>query len=475
MGKSNKGNRLLGSLQPILKRLKGVPDVDRLAGQGDVEGLLRALEYREDVEVRRAAAEALGRRADRRTRQSLVTALRDPDAKVRAAAALALGKIWDEHLLSLEPLAAALGDKEAAVRQASAEALGECAKCTGSEGDKGRVVQALQPALQDPIPAVRTAAIRLLRNCGPAADESLARALLDGSSEVVAAACAVIDRPGGTSPRLREALAAVIAEEDNAERRELAAYTLAGLGDARAVDPLCAAIRTGRSSKGTLKIVERLGSLGDASAVTCLVALLEKTNRILYSRYPPESSRDSVSDASVYLASEWKAREWKLRHGDALRAVAPEIALRERDAIRRVTGDADIRLHLAAENALFKIGAPALLPFFVAIFREQPRDEQAWILFTWLTSDLEHLVAELKIVGARRYPAVEEDLAALRAVQPPMRELPGPRPLERPMAWESGSEAYTRAWLDRHRSVEFVLSQLAEKGGIPPESRHYRP
>ena len=54
-------------------------------------------------EVRRDAADLLGERSERATVPHLVNSLKDPIGAVRAAAAQALGRMGDDHILLLSP------------------------------------------------------------------------------------------------------------------------------------------------------------------------------------------------------------------------------------------------------------------------------------------------------------------------------------------------------------------------------------
>jgi HEAT repeat protein len=70
--------------------LFGTPDVQKLASRQDVPGLLKALTWQKDAEVRQSAASALGFFEDERAIEPLVSALKDSSFEVRAAAAQAL-------------------------------------------------------------------------------------------------------------------------------------------------------------------------------------------------------------------------------------------------------------------------------------------------------------------------------------------------------------------------------------------------
>lgn len=72
------------------------PDVDELTAQGDVDGLIKALQFKGSASVRRKAAEALGDLGDQRAKVPLHNALEDDDNGVRVAAQTALGKLIKE-------------------------------------------------------------------------------------------------------------------------------------------------------------------------------------------------------------------------------------------------------------------------------------------------------------------------------------------------------------------------------------------
>ncbi len=69
------------------------PDVNALKASGDVSGLIAALSFKADANVRRAAAVALGELRDQRAKIPLQNALEDDDNGVRVAAQTAVGKL----------------------------------------------------------------------------------------------------------------------------------------------------------------------------------------------------------------------------------------------------------------------------------------------------------------------------------------------------------------------------------------------
>lgn len=88
-----------------------------------VRPLINTLENDEDEEVRKEAAEALGKIGDPLSVKSLIKALKDRDARVRWKAAEALGKIGDDQ--AVEALIKSLNDENRVVRRKAAIALGE--------------------------------------------------------------------------------------------------------------------------------------------------------------------------------------------------------------------------------------------------------------------------------------------------------------------------------------------------------------
>lgn len=98
------------------------PNIDKLKDKQDIEGLIKALEYGTDSDIRQDAIGALieiGKPAI----EPLIKALKADDWEVRKSAAWALGKIGDER--AVEPLIEVLGDKDVDVRYIAAWALTE--------------------------------------------------------------------------------------------------------------------------------------------------------------------------------------------------------------------------------------------------------------------------------------------------------------------------------------------------------------
>ena len=122
-----------------------------------VPELMRALKD-PDAKVRLAAANTLGERgpAAALAAKPLGEALKDPDAKVRLAAAKALGRIGPTAHPAYPALVHALGDDDEAVRKAARASLGTLKKSAG------QYVPELSAALKDPSAPVRVFALQAL-------------------------------------------------------------------------------------------------------------------------------------------------------------------------------------------------------------------------------------------------------------------------------------------------------------------------
>ncbi len=78
---------------PIL----GPPNINKLKARRDVPGLIKALNYKRNPEVRKKAVEALGELGDRTATEPLLSGLDEEESEYRASVVSALGKIKDER------------------------------------------------------------------------------------------------------------------------------------------------------------------------------------------------------------------------------------------------------------------------------------------------------------------------------------------------------------------------------------------
>jgi HEAT repeat protein len=275
--------------------LFGPPDVAQLKAKRDVQGLIRALGYTADPNVRRAAAAALGELGDARAVDPLILALKNPawehDWHDTAAAADALARLGTP---AVGPLIAALGWHSKVVRVSAAGALGAIGQPAIQPlvvllGDAdletretaGQILveigaDAIDPlieALHDEQTGKRQRAATVLGEiCDRRAVEPLTLALADPMAGVRQAAAKSLGEIG--DPSAAGALAAALRDADQGVHRT-AALALAEMKDPRAVQPLLPELRTARWQPA----VDALVKLGDPSVEPMLAMLAESKAR----------------------------------------------------------------------------------------------------------------------------------------------------------------------------------------------------
>ena len=278
--------------------LFGPPNVVRMKAKGDIQGLVKALSYK-DMNVQKAATKALVamleayRLGDWKVKDAtlealvklgkpavelLVAVLNGPGWYVRSDVATALGQIGDPRAVG--PLIGALGDSDEYVRAGAAEALGRI-------GD-ARAVEPLLKVLKDYPPRVNKAVAQalVLLHWQPTDDTqraTMAVALEEWDEAVSIGAPAV------------EALMSELHDrmETTYKRQEKAAEALGKIGDPRAVESLITMVLSERvrpEGHPSWAAAEVLGRIGDPRAVP---RLLEKYNQRTYqnknSRHLPGS------------------------------------------------------------------------------------------------------------------------------------------------------------------------------------------
>ena len=182
---------------------------------------LRELLDDPDSEVRRTAAEALGKIGHHSANPGLISALNDKDVRVRAAAALSLGRLGDAG--SGEALVGRLADSSEIVRAASALALGEIEVSAAREAQ-------ITEALHHAEPSVRIAASRALLGLDTVSfSGNLVAALRDSNANVRQGVAAVLGETGDA--RAVPYLLVLLGRDVAARVRSEAAFRLGKVGD----------------------------------------------------------------------------------------------------------------------------------------------------------------------------------------------------------------------------------------------------
>ena len=186
-----------------------------------------------DPDMRRTAAEALGKIGHRSSRNGLISALDDREPRVRAAAALSLGRLGEAE--SGPALIQSLSDSVEAVRVAAALALGEIEPSPVSEAlILSRLGHADGPE--------RMAASHALLGLDTISfSDELAGALRD------------------TDPRIRQGVAAALGET----------------GDMRAIPHLVSLLRADASAGVRTEAAFRLGKIGNDRVMSDLAKVAE--------------------------------------------------------------------------------------------------------------------------------------------------------------------------------------------------------
>lgn len=193
------------------------------AGPREVSIGLTDLLVDPNPEVRRTAAESLGKIGERSASHGLLAALQDHDSRVRAAAARSLGSLGDGA--SVIALVGRLADSSEAVRAASALALSEIGNDASSEAETLRMLHH-----QDAF--VRMAAAHALA--------------------------------GQDTVRFTDELVGSLQDAD-AQVRQGVVAALGETGDWRAVPPLVRLLKNDSSAGVRSEAAFRLGKLGDTS------------------------------------------------------------------------------------------------------------------------------------------------------------------------------------------------------------------
>ena len=186
--------------------------------------LLLELLHDEGPEMRRTAAESLGKIGDPRAADSILSLIHDPAAIVREASVLAMGRVKPaatDGVVGL--LVQALGDSVESVRQAAVVAIGDIEP--GS-----RLLQPVAGLLRSSDVTVRRAVVRaLLQVDSSQSVPALVAAGGDSDAEVRQGLVAAVGEWGGAavSPWLRERLA----QDPSPGVRAEAAYRLGMLSD----------------------------------------------------------------------------------------------------------------------------------------------------------------------------------------------------------------------------------------------------
>lgn len=211
-----------------------------------------------DAQVRRVAAEALGKIGQAGAETYLIPALRDSDTTVREAAARALGGLSSLDVEAGKALLPLLQDSDSSVQQAAAQALGVIE-------DSALLSPMIIDLLEDPQVAVRRSAAHALfltDSSKSAVREALIQATEDADASVRQWAVAAVGESG--TPDLAATLVNRLLHDPSTEVQAEAAYRLRFIGDGADLKEL-GMVRTARSVEVARWLNHSLTALRTAS------------------------------------------------------------------------------------------------------------------------------------------------------------------------------------------------------------------
>lgn len=349
-------------------RIDAVKALNRLRDPRAVEPLIESLADIAPV-VRRKATETLGQMGDRRAVEPIMRALKDVDKDVKRLAAEALAVLGDSR--AVDPLIVLLREGEREVKAAAAQALGQL-------GDP-RAAGPLSDALRHGNQLVVSNAVDALVQLGPESTDFAVDMLQDSNKVARHSAATVLERvgwnPADSASRIRFAIAKgdfkacvqegpaavdlVLSEfQESVGSRSMIARTLGELGDARAVEPLIAALRD-PDYLSRVAAVEALANLGDARAIGPLTAVLDDKNK-------------AVSQAAASALKGWKSSNALTRVRIAIAnrnfsACVTEGAVAVEPLIAAFKSEHDENMRNAAVRALVELGTPSVEPLIAAL------------------------------------------------------------------------------------------------------------
>jgi HEAT repeat protein len=301
--------------------LFGPPNVEKLKAKGDIKGLIKAMGYKNDQQVREAAAEALvaiGAPAV----DPLISALSNPTPLIRARAADTLGRIGeqtsDSNLRSrmVEPLLALITrTSRFGVPQQAIDALRRI-------GSVERAVKPLLAGLKDDSQTASTNAAKALAYVGSAAVEPLIRLLEDNKPWLQHKASEALMAMGASAA---EPMAAALQHDNDSVRRN-AATILEGMADtleeeklrSLVVDALIPALDDA-DDETAQSAARALGQIPDPRTAEALVVALEDEDKT--------GLRQDGVKALIKLESQVTEAGLSKRAADAMFAILEDVDL----------------------------------------------------------------------------------------------------------------------------------------------------
>ena len=361
-----------------------------------VTALLVEQLHAEDLEVRRAAAVALGRIGDSAATISLIEVLDEDDSDQTIAVVNALAKIGDQR--AFDALLALTGHSDAAVRQAVIGALNSL----GSREMPARII----PLLSDPEPNVRESAAKiagyfgypecadlLLERCHDP-DERVRRAAIEHlpflqDERVIDTLVHSLQRE---TPRVRASAASALAHvegpqvrpllisalnDDDSWVRYFAARALGTRKFGESLETLEQVVQTDSSTHVRIAALEALGQIGGERAATIAAAYVESNDSDL-----ANSAIVALGSIDHPAAIEPLLKSLRSPHAERRRQAAAALGQKRNPDVlehlqRSAAGDDQPPVFEEAMIALGKLATPQAIAGLIALTEDPERRDAA--------------------------------------------------------------------------------------------------
>jgi HEAT repeat protein len=252
--------------------LFGPPNIPQMAAKGDIQGLIKALAYK-DLAIRLAAADALAPLKDPLAVEPLAALLKDESPRLRLASVIALAARGGFRVV--EPLVGAMADPDPEIQAAASTAVfrrlmtdpdQDTRKATATALGRIHAAAAVEPlvkAVMDPDEGVRVASIKALHAIGDVAAvlplivvlaHEQVRLKATGRSSLLVERAASQALDALCDAQAIEPLRAALAHSD-AEVREITVRRLTRVGSLEAADMLATAL--GDANQGIVRAAAR--------------------------------------------------------------------------------------------------------------------------------------------------------------------------------------------------------------------------
>jgi len=331
--------RILGDKNPAVREMAN--EALKQLGEGDFATLItEALEGDEEALTQLEGADGT------RAMIPLLTALSGTDVQLKKRAADALGRLGNAD--AVPPLLRRLIDSDITVRQSAITALGQI-------GDTRAFESLTKAALKDKHYSIRIASLDALTQFGDDATETLTEALTQLNAKVRQKAARELGKLKATNAI--DSLITALGDSEAAVRRS-AVIALGEIGDAKAIPPLMEIIVSDITSI-SINAVDSIGKIGGRSAVRALIQILG---------YEVESVRKRATEALIrigapaveYLIEALKVQNLTIRHQAvmALGQIGDERAIPALRKIARI--DITRILHINKEKTLRQAAREAI-------------------------------------------------------------------------------------------------------------------